>query len=300
MQISRDTLWKGILEDLFEDFLLYFYPDWTKKEVDLKKGFEFLDKELEQIYPESERKNRFADKLVKVYLKSGTEQWMLIHIEVQGYADPDFVERMFTYFYRIRDKYNKDILALAILTDEKPHFHPKFYKYQYQNTRLTYHFDTFKILEKTEAELHKPHNPFSMVMLTAWKAIQKQEQNDAKRLQWKIALIRNLLAAGYKREKIERILEFIRFYVNFSEESQSQVFEKELEQITKSRKNMGIIEAIKQEILEIGIKKGEKLGLEKGVRNMLLKGFSEEEIAEILGVDKAFIQKVKVAIKNKR
>ena len=49
MQISKDMLWKGILEDLFEDFLLYFYPDWTQENIDFDRPFEFLDKELDQI-----------------------------------------------------------------------------------------------------------------------------------------------------------------------------------------------------------------------------------------------------------
>lgn len=52
-------------------------------------------------------------------------------------------------------------------------------------------------------EINKLENSFSIILLTAWKAIQKQEQNDAKRLEWKIALIRKLLEAGYKQEKIE-------------------------------------------------------------------------------------------------
>ena len=43
--ISKDILWKGIIEDLFEDFLLFFYSDKVH-EIDFDKGFEFLDKEL--------------------------------------------------------------------------------------------------------------------------------------------------------------------------------------------------------------------------------------------------------------
>ena len=61
-EIAQDTLWKGILEDLFEDFLHYFYPEWAKNEIDFTKGFEFLDKELDKIYPASKDKKRFADK----------------------------------------------------------------------------------------------------------------------------------------------------------------------------------------------------------------------------------------------
>ena len=123
--ISKDTLWKGIIEDLFDDFLYYFFPNWAKKTVDFSKPFEFLDKELDEIYPKSkDNQKRYADKLVKVFSKQGTTQWLLIHIEVQGYEDISFTERMFIYFTCIRERYKQNLLALAILTDDSKHFHP--------------------------------------------------------------------------------------------------------------------------------------------------------------------------------
>ncbi|MCS6834173.1 MAG: hypothetical protein NZ521_11410, partial [Flammeovirgaceae bacterium] len=70
----KDVLWKGIIEDLFREFLYYFYGKWAKKNVDFEKGFQFLDNELHAIYPERASK-RIVDKLVKVYLKNGKEQW---------------------------------------------------------------------------------------------------------------------------------------------------------------------------------------------------------------------------------
>lgn len=39
-----DLLWKGIIEDVFEDFLAFFYPG-IEAELDLDKGIQFLDKE---------------------------------------------------------------------------------------------------------------------------------------------------------------------------------------------------------------------------------------------------------------
>lgn len=93
----NDILWKGILEDLFADFLRFFYTN-ADEIFDIDRGFEFLDKELEQLYPGIDLKHpKFVDKLVKVYRKSGEEEWLLIHIEVQGYDDGNFAHRMFTY-----------------------------------------------------------------------------------------------------------------------------------------------------------------------------------------------------------
>jgi hypothetical protein len=42
---TYDKLWKGIIEDLFEPFLYFFYGEMADQ-IDFKKGFQFLDQEL--------------------------------------------------------------------------------------------------------------------------------------------------------------------------------------------------------------------------------------------------------------
>ena len=99
----NDILWserrsEGILEDIFPDFLTFFIPD-APQQIDFQRGFKFLDKELEQIFPpdQDQFKPRHIDKLVKVFTRKGAEHWILVHIEVQGQVDKDFAQRMFTY-----------------------------------------------------------------------------------------------------------------------------------------------------------------------------------------------------------
>ena len=108
----NDILWKAILEDIFDDFLRFFLPD-ADLIFDMSRGFEFLDKELEQIFPPEgdEFKPKHVDKLVKVFTRTGDEEWILIHIEVQGHTDKDFAKRMFTYFSRIFDRYDRPITS---------------------------------------------------------------------------------------------------------------------------------------------------------------------------------------------
>jgi hypothetical protein len=43
------------------------------KEVDFEKVYEFLDEELNKIKIKSKSKNSCSDKLVKLYLKNGSE-----------------------------------------------------------------------------------------------------------------------------------------------------------------------------------------------------------------------------------
>ncbi len=84
LKVPKDVLWKGIIEDLFAEFLHYFFPAFAQKKVDFSKEFIFLDKELAEILPDTDEGNRHADKLVKIFTKDGKTKWCLIHVEVQG------------------------------------------------------------------------------------------------------------------------------------------------------------------------------------------------------------------------
>jgi hypothetical protein len=81
----------------------------------VERGFEYLDKELAEMdpQPDEDKDTRFADKLIKVYHRDGEEEWILLHVEVQAdtYKRAEFSERMYQYFYRIRDRYKKPVSA---------------------------------------------------------------------------------------------------------------------------------------------------------------------------------------------
>jgi len=94
-----DSPWKNILESFFEEFMLFFFPD-AEKDIDWSHGHEFWDKELQQVVRDADLGRRYADKLVRVWLNSGEEKWVLVHIEIQGQKDMSLSERMFVYNYR--------------------------------------------------------------------------------------------------------------------------------------------------------------------------------------------------------
>jgi hypothetical protein len=170
-----DMLWKAILEDVFDDFLVFFYSE-ADRLFDIPRGFEFLDKELEELFPpESDSNVKFVDKLVKVFLKDGQEKWILVHVEVQGYRDPSFEERMFTYYYRIKDRYQHDITDWAIFTDNNPIYHPTEFKSEFLGTCLSYKFNTYKVMGQDENDLRKSVNPFSIIILTVLLENKKEQ-----------------------------------------------------------------------------------------------------------------------------
>jgi hypothetical protein len=117
MRRKDDLLWKGLLEDVFDDFLRFIFPD-AGQLFDMQKGFHFMDKELVEMYPQPDQKSntRFVDKLVKVYKLDGSQECLLIHVEVQGQTDKDFPERMFRYYCGISDRFQIPVTAIAVFT----------------------------------------------------------------------------------------------------------------------------------------------------------------------------------------
>ena len=68
-----DEAWKKIIERFFPQFLLFFVPK-LYEDVDFSQPFTFLDKEMQQLSKKGMKRSKFVDKLVKIYLKDGSEQ----------------------------------------------------------------------------------------------------------------------------------------------------------------------------------------------------------------------------------
>ncbi len=94
----------------------FFFPQ-TAVLINWESHYEFLDKEFQQIAREAEQGKRYADKLVKVWRTQGEELWLLVHVEIQAKKEDNFTKRMFTYNFRIFDRFNQPAISLAILCD---------------------------------------------------------------------------------------------------------------------------------------------------------------------------------------
>jgi predicted transposase/invertase (TIGR01784 family) len=261
-----DTLWKSLLEDIFDDFLRFFYED-ADNIFDFSKGFEFLDKELEELFPyEEDDITRFADKLTKTFLKIGSEKWFLVHVEVQGYKDKNFEERMFSYFYRIRDRFKVDITAWVIFTDGQRGYHPKIYKYEFLGTKLTYEFNTYKVIEQDEESLRKNDNPFAIVILTVLLKLKMKQHSADDLISLKLEIAKNLLKRGIAKEKVRVLMNFLRYYVRLEKE-ENEIFENKLIELTGKTSTMGLEEFLLERERKTGIKQGIEQGIEQGVQN---------------------------------
>ncbi|SBT04670.1 hypothetical protein ACCAA_1740009 [Candidatus Accumulibacter aalborgensis] len=88
-----------------------------------------------------------------------------IHVEVQGQHDANFPERLFTYNYRLYDRYRRPVASLAVLADGGENWKPTHFGYQRFGCEVGIRFPTVKILDyadQAEALLADP-DPIALV-----------------------------------------------------------------------------------------------------------------------------------------
>ncbi len=262
--MKTDSFWKEILEKLFAEFLQFFFPD-IHRDIDFNKGYQFLDKEFQKISKGAKTGKRIVDKLVKVYLKDGSEKWLLIHIEIQGQKENEFAKRMFTYNYRIFDRYQKETISLALLTDRDARFRPNMFQMKRWGFECTFKFPLVKIIDYIDYEFAKDTNPFSLVVQAFLKTMETQG-DDLSRYRWKKEFILHVYQLGLDHETLFQIYQFIEWIMDLPKELDEQLYQ-EIKQI-EEHKEMSLITIAEEK----GIKKGLQQGIAKGRQEGQIEG----------------------------
>ncbi|WP_245859535.1 RpnC/YadD family protein [Spirosoma aerolatum] len=216
---------------------------------------------------------------------------------------------MFTYYYRILDKYQRPITAFAILTDANRRFSPKAYERSFLGTHLRYEFNTYKVLDQPDNELNHTDNPFAIVVQTVKLALQgrKRGTNGEVLLELKLDLAKRLLVKKIAKAKIRVLMDFLRHYVRFHSDTLRTKFDEQISILTNQRKTMGLEEFLLQRAEQQGEKRGERKGEKKGIektkkifiQNLLTKtNHSDELIADLADVDVSLVSKLRHKLKS--
>ena len=256
---------------------LYEAVDWSRENL-------FLEQELANIFNQ-EQKKRYVDMLIQVYLLDGTETYILLHVEVQGYGSGpkdirEFEKRMFRYYYRITEKWEKDVVALAILTDRNKNYRPGRYERSLFGTTLSYAFNTCKTLDYPDKELEANPNPFATLLLAAKKALRAEKRDDQRRKRFKMSLLRLMLKKKHSRKEIEALFFFIDWVVQIESEEVQQEYLQELGELAEEE------EEIMQVLGNYGEhckKEGRKEERAKVTVTMLRKGYNMAAITDLTG-----------------
>jgi len=267
-----DSPWKDAPQAYLPSFLLLFFAD-IHADINWTRGYESLDKEFQQLLRKAKIGKRLADKLFKVWLKDGSERWLLIHIEIQGDYEKEFPERMFEYHVAIRRMYNHKAVGLAVLCDDNATWRPSRYEYDQWGCGLAFVYRVAKVLDYLSQieEMEASNNPLAAVVAASLHAM--QTRNDPlSRKQRKLRLLKVLLQRDWTNAEIRELFRLIDWIMSLPDdldlEFQDEImaFEKEsaLEYITSFERagiRKGIEKGIKTGMLEfVALELKEKFG----------------------------------------
>ena len=258
-----DGAWKEALDDFLEWCLAFFFPE-IHADVDWSRPCESLDTELQKIVRDAKQGQKFVDKLVKVWLKNGEEKWLLLHVEVQVWRESDFARRMYVYNYRIADRYDREVVSLAILADDDPQWRPSHYESSRWGFRMRMEFPVVKLLDYVgrEQALEADPNPFGMVVLAHLKTLQTR-RDPAARQQWMVRLVKKLYDRGLGIDDLRRLRRFIDHVMELPPELATRVHE-EIRQYEEDKK-MPYVPTYERKAHEEGWKAGKQEGKQEGL-----------------------------------
>jgi hypothetical protein len=213
---------------------------------------------------------------------------------------------MYTYFYRIFDKYGKRVSAYAILTEESTKTRTNRYTTEFLGTKLEYHYNVYKISQQSEEELLQSNNPFAMVVLTARSVLKKKRLDDATLMEIKLKLARNFFEKSFDKERIRKVMTFLNSYIHFENTENNITFENHLDQITGRATTMGIEELVlrarEHEGRKLGMKQGMEQGMERGIKqvviNMLHNNFSDETIIKATAMTPDYVKEMRMSLER--
>jgi len=154
------------LDIYFEAFMAFCFSE-IHGDINWSRNYESLDTELQEVVRDAETGRRLADKLVKVWLNDGKEVVVLVHVEIQSQVQSDFAKRMYIYNHRLFDRYDQEVISLAVLGDEQAAWRPTNYGYTRWGFESSLQFPMVKLLDYQQrwSELEQSSNPFAVVIM---------------------------------------------------------------------------------------------------------------------------------------
>ncbi|QVL49772.1 MAG: DUF4351 domain-containing protein [Thiocapsa sp.] len=267
-----DSPWKTVLERYFPDFLAFFFPD-AHADIDWTHGYSLLDKELQKVVRDAELGRRWADSLIRVTSREGGEDWLLVHVEVQGRNQADFARRMFVYNYRIYDRYAKPVVSLAVLAEPSRSKHGEF-GYARWGCRMGLRFPLVSLAayRTRRTELESSANPFAVVTLAHLSA-RETAGSPTDRYQAKLGLIRSLYRRGFARQDILELFRFIDWVLTLPEGLEQQLW-CEVQQFDEE-KHMHYLSSIERMAQQKGIEQGTGQGQAKLLHVLVRQRFGQ-------------------------
>ena len=200
-------------------------------------------------------------------------------MEVQSQPEAGFVERMFVYHYRLRDRYNRKVVSLAVLGDERASWRPDRYRHELCGCTLEFRFPIVKLIDYSDRmeDLERSSNPFAMLVLAHLKSLETKGDT-ANRYAWKFRLVKGMYTRGRSAEQVRNLFKFIDWMIDLPPELEKQ-FTEQLSQY-EEEKHMPYVTSVER----LAREQGREQGLLEGIEAILQTRFgarSESVLSEI-------------------
>ncbi|WP_395402276.1 DUF4351 domain-containing protein [Pseudoduganella sp. UC29_106] len=264
-----DNSWKSALMCYFQDFMSLYFPS-ASNAIDWSREPSFLDQELAEACPASVVGNRRVDKLVQVTGICGRTHLIYVHIEVQRTRERDFCERIFTYHFRLYDRFRCPIASMAVLADRHFSWRPDCFRYESLGCCASLQFPIAKVIDfaphiQTLLASDNPFALFTAANLLTMQTCKAPEQ----RLASKIKLVALMYERKWSEQRILEMLDVLNWLMRLPRELQAR-FIVQIEQLEGSNAmSMSFVESLKRNAQKQGYREGREEGFQAGRRQAM-------------------------------
>jgi hypothetical protein len=192
---------------------------------------------------------------------------------------------MHVYNHRIFDRYDREVISLAVLADGDPAWRPSRYGYGRWGFHTGTEFPIVKLLDFAPRwqALEADPNPFALVVLAQLKTLETR-RSPADRHTWKLRLIKGLYERGMDPEDLRQLYRFIDWIMDLPAELERRIGQ----EITRyqEEKRMPFMTITERMALEQGLLQGLEVALQLKFRDeglVLMPELRELQDHELLG-----------------
>ena len=226
-----DGAWKEALRRFLRKILECYFPAvaaavaWEHPPV-------WSDKELSQILGQTGRRNRTVDVLVKLRLRDGGEQWILLHLEIQTSYEEDFAERLALYNSGLFWIFKQRVVTLAVLADLREGWLPDEDRFQLADFETRTRFPVCKLIDRLRSDWQDDYS-LPVQLARAQIAALRTAGDPEGRYQAKWQLVRKLYEMGYNAEQVRELFGLIDWMMHLRVDLE-QRFKQELDEFEES------------------------------------------------------------------
>jgi hypothetical protein len=202
-----------------------------------------------------------VDVLVKVRLRSGREQWILVHLEVQTAFEEGFEVRLARYNCGLFWVFGQRVVTLAVLADLRESWLPREDVFQVADFESRLRFPVCKLIARLEADWQSDGS-LAVQLARAQIAALRTAGDPEGRYVAKWRLVRNLYESGYNADQVRELFRLIDWMMHLRADL-SERFEEELIALEDSRK-MPYITSVERIAEARGEARGEVRGEARG------------------------------------